>query len=89
MDKLCYGACGEAALELPRSRAFALARRVLFSAPGPDPLPYAAWQSEEGLQIFWECYRYLKAGRAPGAAFNDSVLVAAPKGEEHEDSARE
>lgn len=65
--------------------AAALAR-ALASAPGPDGLPYSAWQraGAPATQVLLRLHRHMECvGQAP-PAFGASVAVFLPKGAQGE-----
>eukprot|EP00959_Pyramimonas_sp_CCMP1952_P225896 4723745-Pyramimonas_sp.AAC.1 len=57
------------------------------TAPGPDGLPYAAWQQPSlSQEILYELMLELPAGFPPPVSLNDLLLIFPPKGRAERDS---
>ena len=57
------------------------------SAPGPDGIPYAAWQvlGDAGLDLLWRLYEAVLDGASAPSWFNASVMAFLAKGDEDGD----
>jgi endonuclease/exonuclease/phosphatase family metal-dependent hydrolase len=68
---------------IDRGQFIDIALRARDSAPGPDGLPYSAWSNADPrtLNLIFDAYSELVAGRPLPEGFNRSLMVLIPKGE--------
>ena len=86
----CERWCAPAAWHLMKpassGRIRSFIRSVVDSAPGPDGLPYSAWDSDAGAETLSGVNDFLATGYSMPINFSDQLLLFAVKGDEVDDA---
>ena len=84
--KWCVPAAWHLVKPISRGRIRAFTKNLKHSEPGPDGLPYAAWDSDAGAETLLEVNDFLASGYSMPIKFSDQLMLFAAKGEEAEDA---